>query len=204
MRIRIPTVEELNGPRTEPKPGWPTYRLSPGLENCEVTDDDGKPLTMVKSIDIRMRCGEPIVATIERFDVSGDITAIQAERGPDPYAEGNRHALIQMAGHLIAELGATESTPSLASLMLRAQKERLETVSALRRLCARHGDNDWPDDLYLPDVIEKHIPWGATVEALALEALRTIARAVDIECAEGEIVSTKAIVDRIEAIKVKP
>ena len=35
--------------------------------------------------------------------------------------------------------------------------ERAETVAKLRELCALIGDNDWPDNLYLPDVIEKHI-----------------------------------------------
>lgn len=35
--------------------------------------------------------------------------------------------------------------------------ERAETVAALRRLCDYLGDNDWPDDLHLADVIEKHI-----------------------------------------------
>lgn len=36
-------------------------------------------------------------------------------------------------------------------------KERLETVAALRRLCDSHGDNDWPDNLHLTDVIDKHL-----------------------------------------------
>jgi hypothetical protein len=36
-------------------------------------------------------------------------------------------------------------------------KERSETVSKLRELCELHGDNDWQDNLYLPDVIEKHL-----------------------------------------------
>lgn len=35
--------------------------------------------------------------------------------------------------------------------------ERAETVAKLREICAEHGDNDWDDDLYLPDVLEKHL-----------------------------------------------
>jgi hypothetical protein len=35
--------------------------------------------------------------------------------------------------------------------------ERAETVSMLRRICEEYGDNDWPDDLHLSDVIEKHL-----------------------------------------------
>jgi hypothetical protein len=35
--------------------------------------------------------------------------------------------------------------------------EREKTISALRELCAAFGDNDWPNDLHLADVIEKHL-----------------------------------------------
>lgn len=35
--------------------------------------------------------------------------------------------------------------------------EREETVKILRELCEEFGDNLWPDDLYLRDVIEKHL-----------------------------------------------
>ena len=27
----------------------------------------------------------------------------------------------------------------------------------LRQVCAKYGDNDWPDNLHLADVIEKHL-----------------------------------------------
>ena len=35
--------------------------------------------------------------------------------------------------------------------------ERQRAIVALRELCAKFGDNDWPDDLYLADIIEKHL-----------------------------------------------
>lgn len=35
--------------------------------------------------------------------------------------------------------------------------ERAEIVHMLRMICEEHGDNDWPDDLHLADVIEKHL-----------------------------------------------
>jgi hypothetical protein len=38
--------------------------------------------------------------------------------------------------------------------------ERADVVQALRSLCADFGDNDWPDDLHLGDVIEKHLAPG--------------------------------------------
>ncbi len=37
------------------------------------------------------------------------------------------------------------------------EKERGAAVKMLRQLCADFGDNDWPDDLHLADVIDKHL-----------------------------------------------
>lgn len=36
-------------------------------------------------------------------------------------------------------------------------QERAQVVVLLRELCADFGDNDWPDNLHLYDVIEKHL-----------------------------------------------
>lgn len=36
-------------------------------------------------------------------------------------------------------------------------KEREEIIAALRDICNDFGDNDWDEELYLPDVIEKHL-----------------------------------------------
>lgn len=35
--------------------------------------------------------------------------------------------------------------------------ERQDVVRLLREICAEYGDNDWPDNLHLYDVIEKHL-----------------------------------------------
>lgn len=37
------------------------------------------------------------------------------------------------------------------------RKERAAAVAALRRICDRHGDNDWPDEAHLGDVLTKHL-----------------------------------------------
>ncbi len=66
---------------------------------------------------------------------------------------GNRAAYARMLVLIAGELGADTSEGKLASLL--AERER--TVTKLREVCAEHGDNDWPDNLYLPDVIEKHL-----------------------------------------------
>ena len=35
--------------------------------------------------------------------------------------------------------------------------EREAAIRVLRCVCSEFGDNDWPDDLHLSDVIEKHL-----------------------------------------------
>ena len=35
--------------------------------------------------------------------------------------------------------------------------ERLDTISWLRTQCELYGDNDWPDDLHLIDILNKHL-----------------------------------------------
>lgn len=35
--------------------------------------------------------------------------------------------------------------------------ERADVIVKLRELCAAFGDNDWPDELHLGDVLEKHL-----------------------------------------------
>ena len=41
--------------------------------------------------------------------------------------------------------------------LVRLAKERDEAVTALRRICATHGGLDWPADLHLADILEKHL-----------------------------------------------
>lgn len=35
--------------------------------------------------------------------------------------------------------------------------EREAAITALRSACEHHGDNDWPADLHLADIIDKHL-----------------------------------------------
>jgi hypothetical protein len=35
--------------------------------------------------------------------------------------------------------------------------ERKGAIRLLREICEAHGDNDWPDDLQLEDILEKHL-----------------------------------------------
>ena len=67
------------------------------------------------------------------------------------YAEGNRRAWLNVLHTCLRELG--EDAPNAARLA----SERQEAVARLRQICDRFGDNDWADDLHLPDVIDKHL-----------------------------------------------
>lgn len=69
------------------------------------------------------------------------------------YERGQRAAWQQILGECIQQLGYETLEVSAVSWI----KEREATVAALRSACEAHGDNDWPDDLHLADVIEKHL-----------------------------------------------
>jgi hypothetical protein len=68
------------------------------------------------------------------------------------YLEGERRANIALLRYALRALGQSDEAAASRWVL-----ERQETVALLRRLCAEYGDNDWPDDLYLVDVIEKHL-----------------------------------------------
>ena len=46
-----------------------------------------------------------------------------------------------------------DDTDEVAAL----KKERAAVVALLRWECGKDGDNDWPDELHLADVIERHL-----------------------------------------------
>jgi hypothetical protein len=75
------------------------------------------------------------------------------EAEEEEYLRGSQaawHRVLQMA---LRELGVEDA---LAGQTLWVS-ERVATVAMLRDLCRSRGDNDWPDDLHLADVIEKHL-----------------------------------------------
>jgi hypothetical protein len=69
------------------------------------------------------------------------------------YTEGQKAIWRNLIAQALRELG--RDSPEWTSH--RWVVEREETVAALRRACRDQGDNDWPDDLHLVDVIEKHL-----------------------------------------------
>jgi hypothetical protein len=50
-----------------------------------------------------------------------------------------------------------ESQDSDAQELNALRQEREDVMKLLRRVCEEHGDNNWPDDLHLYDVLVKHL-----------------------------------------------
>ena len=73
--------------------------------------------------------------------------------------EGGRFVYRELLSHALRGLGrpAEDDPDRLRQRVAYLEGERAATVYALRRICEAHGDVDWTDDLYLPDVIEKHL-----------------------------------------------
>ena len=67
------------------------------------------------------------------------------------YVQGSQQAWLTMLHECLRHLGETERNAH--GWML----ERQEALQQLRSLCREFGDNEWPDDLYLPDIIDKHL-----------------------------------------------
>lgn len=66
------------------------------------------------------------------------------------YVRGQRAVWCDLLRQAVRALGADGDAE-------RWRIEREETVAMLRQVCEHHGDNDWPDDLHLADVIDKHL-----------------------------------------------
>ncbi len=67
------------------------------------------------------------------------------------YIKGERAAWRRILGEAERALGGREAKHASMVAELEA------TRAALRAVCEAHGDNDWRDDAYLPDVVEKHL-----------------------------------------------
>lgn len=75
------------------------------------------------------------------------------EQEEKAYIEGQRSAWVSLLRMALKELGY-ESPESQQS---RWVLEREAAIAQLRITCRDFGDNDWPDDLHLADVIDKHL-----------------------------------------------
>lgn len=66
---------------------------------------------------------------------------------------GNRAAWRSMLGECLKHLGYNTDEAQRVSWIT----EREDIIAMLRQICEEHGDNDWPNNLHLGDVIEKHL-----------------------------------------------
>ena len=77
----------------------------------------------------------------------------EAEQADRHYTAGYRAALLFTFRSVLDELGYNSLEEKQAAWIL----EREEAIAILRKVCAAYGDNDWPDDLSLGDVITRHL-----------------------------------------------
>lgn len=75
------------------------------------------------------------------------------ERSEIDYIRGSRAAWLAMLGECLGQLGYDDPEVQRVKWV----NERESTVAMLRMVCGDHGDNEWPDNLHLADVIEKHL-----------------------------------------------
>jgi hypothetical protein len=98
------------------------------------------------------RCGRPEAAHPAAI-VSINCSVLSQERHEAIWTQGFRAAWTGMLERCVRELGYQSNEASKVAWI----SERERTIATLRMVCEQHGDNDWPDDLNLADVIEKHL-----------------------------------------------
>ncbi len=69
------------------------------------------------------------------------------------YELGSKQAWTLMLQTCLKHLGYDSPESQKARWIV----ERENAIAKLRQLCKDFGDNDWPDDLHLGDIIEKHL-----------------------------------------------
>jgi hypothetical protein len=69
------------------------------------------------------------------------------------YLRGRKAAYREQLGAALGELQGDDGDLTRERLIA----ERADAIANLRRICDDHGDNDWPDNLRLSDIIDKHL-----------------------------------------------
>jgi hypothetical protein len=75
------------------------------------------------------------------------------EKEAKAYEEGRRASWLSIFGAALRALGYDEPEATQARWI----GEREAIIAILRELCREFGDNDWKDDDYLSDVIERNL-----------------------------------------------
>lgn len=79
------------------------------------------------------------------------------EKEEQIYLQGNQQAWLHIVQEALKHLCPTTQKEITKIMYINAVKERTETILGLRRVCEDFGDNDWEDELYLTDIIDKHL-----------------------------------------------
>jgi hypothetical protein len=79
------------------------------------------------------------------------------EKEDRAYVRGRQAAYLEIFRTVAMELDFLKDEEQIKSKLSHLLQERHFAIDALRTVCGMHGDNDWPDNLYLPDIIEKHL-----------------------------------------------
>ena len=85
---------------------------------------------------------------------------MSADERDAAHEAGRASAFRELLAVAVRGLGRSDIPDDLDALKRRVgvlEGERSAAVAALRRVCAEHGSNEWPDSLYLADVVEKHL-----------------------------------------------
>lgn len=69
------------------------------------------------------------------------------------WMEGNRAAYASILQVCIRQLGCDNPEAEHAAWLV----EKQELSAIIRRLCVEHGDDDYPDNLHLGDVLTKYL-----------------------------------------------
>ena len=69
------------------------------------------------------------------------------------YEAGKRSSSLNLLRHCLKELGYDADNIKALNLI----EEREEVIQLLRTVCPEFGDNNWPDNLHLVDIINKHL-----------------------------------------------
>jgi hypothetical protein len=75
------------------------------------------------------------------------------QRDETTYTQGERMAWLKMLKQCLRELGYADPEARAVSFVA----EREAAVNQLRSICRDFGDNDWPEEAHLADVIDKHL-----------------------------------------------
>ncbi|HLL74796.1 MAG TPA: hypothetical protein VK421_05985 [Pyrinomonadaceae bacterium] len=73
------------------------------------------------------------------------------EQNEQSWLRGNKAAYRAIMAECLRNLGHGDRDARSWAL------ERADVILVLRDLCERYGDNEWPDDLHLGDVLRKHL-----------------------------------------------